>query len=173
MTVRYINESAVNISWSQITEVNDNEIEGYTVYYSPITATNQKSRSIKNVTFNGNGNSTNHGVIVGLSTSETGYQFLVVVRTSESGSVQETCALDLRTVIAVHNRSGEQDKTTEGTYNHYIEICILYVRYSLHSTCRQSPNGYNASGCNSICCCLCHWYIHTLYYCGGHYSLLL
>ena len=102
--MRFVNESAVNITWNAITEVADYIIDGYTVFYTPVTETTQNTREMSNVTFSGGGNSTTYGVIGGLGDSEDGYLFLVVAMTNETELLEHDGVLDLRNVVGLRYR---------------------------------------------------------------------
>ena len=86
VTVRYINTSAVNITWIPVTNNDNYIIEGYTVHYSSVavdTLAETMERSCSGrAFFNHSGESTSYGVIYDLSEEYDGYQFIVLIHTS-------------------------------------------------------------------------------------------
>ena len=101
--VRFINTTAVNISWTQP----NSAVEEYTVYYSPIAVTNQNvNRTIQSKSFTGT-----NGIIADLVNDDRdikGYNFLVVV-----GNGSQCDSLDTRTVVSLLPSLSEA--TTTGT----------------------------------------------------------
>jgi hypothetical protein len=82
VTVRYINRSAVNITWTPVADSDDYTIQGYTVHYSSVSVNRVKGSCNGSAVFNHSGGSTSYGVIPDLSEEYDGYGFTVLIETN-------------------------------------------------------------------------------------------
>ena len=110
VTVRYINESAVNITWMPVNDV-DYRIEGFTVYYSSVSV-NEVLRSCNGSAFFNN--STTSGIISDLSEDYDGYEFTVIIQT-DSMAFGEPEITDIPSVIALRDSYCGRTSTTYST----------------------------------------------------------
>ena len=117
MTVRYINKSAVSITWNPVTDNSDYTIEGYTVHYSSVAVDRVRTRCSGSVFFNNSEESTSYGVIGDLNEDYDGFEFTVLIET-ENGTFGEVT--DVTPVIGLRNddRSHTMDTTTVSEYLH-------------------------------------------------------
>lgn len=80
MNITYINQSAVNITWTPVFDIENYTVQGYTVEYSSVSVTTVKGRCNGSKFFNENGELTSFGVISGLSEEYDGYGFTVLIK---------------------------------------------------------------------------------------------
>ena len=117
MTVRYINKSAVNITWNPVTDNSEYTIEGYTVHYSSVAVDRVRTRCSGSVFFNHSEESTSYGVIGDLNENYDGFEFTVLIET-ENGTFGKVT--DVTPIIGLRkdDRSYTTDTTTVSEYLH-------------------------------------------------------
>ena len=98
VTVIYINQSAVNITWTPVSDSENYTIQGYTVEYSSVSVMRVKGRCNGSEFFNDNRELTSFGVISGLSDEYDGYGFTVLIETNNG-----TLGDDVTPVIGLRN----------------------------------------------------------------------
>ena len=98
MNVTYINQSAVNITWTPVSDIENYTIQGYTIEYSSVSVTTVKGRCNGSEFFNENGELTSFGVISGLSEEYDGYGFTVLIETT-NGTIGD----DVTPIISLRN----------------------------------------------------------------------
>ena len=113
VTVRYINQSAVEITWT-VPENHNYTIESYTVHYSSVSVNRVKYNGRCNGTahFNHSGGSVNSGVISGLSDEYDGYEFMVLIETNIG-----TLGDDITPVIGLQSNNIIPNSTTDPPAN--------------------------------------------------------
>lgn len=130
MTVRYINRSAVNVTWTPVTESNFS-INGYTVHYSSVAVdrVTTSRRCSGSVFFDHNRDLTSYGIITDLSEVYHGYEFTVLIETS-SGTLGEIT--DFTPVIGLQeNRSSTTDAPTGSECKHLIWYTHKHIHASI------------------------------------------
>ena len=102
MTVRYINQSAVNVTWTPASDSDNYTVEGYTVYYSSVSLMKVRSRCSGSAFFNHSRESTSYGVISDLSEEYDGYEFTVLIMANNEtlGNIS-----DVTPIIALRSRA--------------------------------------------------------------------
>ena len=126
VTVRYINQSAVNITWTPVFEIDDYSVEGYIVHYSSVSLSTMrvKGRCSGSAFFNQSRESTSYGIISDLSEEYDGFEFTILIETSNGtlGDVRNvTPVIGLRNNITITN--GTTNTPTDSECYHLAYRC--------------------------------------------------
>ena len=124
VTVRYINQSAVNITWTPLLDIDDYSVEGYTVHYSSVSLMRVKGRCNGSAFFNQSRESISYGIISDLSEEYDGFEFTVLIETSNGtlGDIRNvTPVIGLRSNIMT--TTGTIDTPTDSECYHLAYRC--------------------------------------------------